>query len=120
MTIRTLGLVIFAVLTTATLSGCPEAPFNPKQWMSMLGNSGEVERAVTELERLGEPVAIPALRKAWEKQGRPERSRQVIIELSKPLTEEEAKAQYKYNGKAQSASWDKSLPILKKAIEEVD
>ena len=49
-----------------------------------------------------------------------ERILQVIIDLSKPLTEEEAKAQYKYNGKARPASWNKSLPILIKAVEEVD
>lgn len=117
---RTLGLVVLAVLTAMTLTGCPDDPFNPHTWMKKLDDSQEVERAVTELERLGEPVAIPALGKAWEKQGRPERILQVIIELSKPLTEQEAKEQYKYNGKARPASWDKSLPILIKAIEEVD
>jgi len=115
-----LGLAILAGLVAVTLSGCPDDPFNPKTWMGKLNDSNEVERAVTELERLGEPVAIPALGKAWEKQGRPERILQVIIELSKPLTQEEAKAQYKFNGKARPASWDKSLPILIKAIEEVD
>lgn len=117
---RNLGLVFLAALAAATLTGCPDDPFNPKTWMAKLGDSNEVERAVTELERLGEPVAIPALGKAWEKQGRPERILQVIIELSKPLTEEEAKKQYKFNGKARPASWDKSLPILIKSIEEVD
>lgn len=127
MTLRTrirassrLGLALLAALVAVTLTGCPDDPFDPKTWMGKLNDSNEVERAVTELERLGEPVAIPALGKAWEKQGRPERILQVIIELSKPLTEQEAKEQYKYNGKARPASWDKSLPILVKAIEEVD
>lgn len=103
-----------------SLAGCPDDPFDPKTWTKKLDDSEESERAVTELERLGEPVAIPALGKAWEKKGRPDRILQVIIELSKPLTEDEAKKQYKYNGKARPASWDKSLPILVKAIEEVD
>ncbi|MBK9032632.1 MAG: HEAT repeat domain-containing protein [Myxococcales bacterium] len=114
------AVLMLAVLVTATLTGCPDDPFNPKTWTKKLGDPKEVERAVTELERLGEPSAIPALGKAWEKQGRPERILQVIIDLSKPLTEAEAKAQYKYNSKARPASWDKSLPILVKAIDDVD
>jgi HEAT repeats/PBS lyase HEAT-like repeat len=118
--IRTLAILLLAGLVTLTMAGCPDDPFDPKTWTKKLGNPSETERAVTELERLGEPVAIPALGKAWEKLGRPERILAVIIELSKPLTEKQAKDQYKYNGKARPASWDKSLPILIKAIEEVD
>ena len=71
---RTLGLVVLAVLTAMTLTGCPDDPFNPHTWMKKLDDSSEVERAVTELERLGEPVAIPALGKAGEKQGRPDQA----------------------------------------------
>lgn len=118
--LRNLALVLLCGLVTLTMAGCPEDNFDPKTWTKKLGNPKEVERAVTELERLGESVAIPALGRAWEKQGRPERILQVIIDLSKPLTEEQAKELYKNNGKARPAAWDKSLPILVKAIEDVD
>jgi HEAT repeat protein len=118
--IHKLAVLLACGLSTATLTGCPDDPFDPKTWTKKLGSPKEVERAVTELERLGESSAIPALGKAWEKQGRPERILQVIIDLSKPLTEQQAKDQYKNNGKARPAAWDRSLPILVKAIDEVD
>jgi hypothetical protein len=118
--IHKLAVLLACGLSTATLTGCPDDPFDPKTWTKKLSSPKEVERAVTELERLGESSAIPALGKAWEKQGRPERILQVIIDLSKPLTEQQAKDQYKNNGKARPAAWDRSLPILVKAIDEVD
>ncbi len=128
---RNLNLPRWAVLITAallalTLAGCPEDQASPKTWIKKLNDPKESENAVTALERLGDPVAIPALGKAWERQGRPERILQVIIDLSKPLTADQTKdggeAQYTVyrGGKVRPASWDKSLPILIKAVEEVD
>ncbi len=118
------GLSCFALVATLALPGCPEDQFDSKTWTKKLDDANEVERAVTELERLGDPTAIPALGKTWEKQGRPERILRVIIDLSKPLTKKQATDEYKnYKGgayQAREASWDKSLPILKKAIDEVD
>ncbi len=115
-----LSVFLVGAAATVTLSGCQEDAFVYTTWTDKLGDSNEVERAVTELERLGDNRAIPALGKAWERQGRPEAILQVIIDLAKPLTEEQAKANYKNNDKARAAAWDKALPILTKAIEEVD
>jgi len=119
---RRIAVLVLAATAAVALTGCPEDPFDPDTWIKKLDNSNaaDVERAVTELERLGENKAIPALGKAWEKQGRPERILRVIIDLSRPLTEAEAKAEYKNNYKARPPAWDKSLPILTKAVEEVD
>lgn len=120
LTWRNLSVLFLSGLVTVLLTGCPDDPFDPKTWINKLDDSNEVERAVTELERLGDQRAITPLGKAWEKQGRPVAILQVIIDLSKPLTEQEAKDNYKNNNKARPAAWDKALPILKKAIEEVD
>jgi len=117
---RNLSVLFLTGLVTMLLTGCPEDAFDPNTWIKKLDDSNEVERAVVELERLGDNRAIPALGKAWEKQGRPVQILQVIIDLSKPLTEQQAKDNYKNNNKARGAAWDKALPILKKAIEEVD
>lgn len=129
---RTLGAALFAALLTMSMASCAKDEFDVKTWTSKLGDPQTLERAVTMIERLGDPAAIPALGKAWEKQGRPERMLRVIINLSEPLTSEQTSngAEYQYTvfgcttagckGKERPASWDKSLPILKKAIEEVD
>jgi HEAT repeats len=117
---RRLGAFVFSGLLALSAAGCPKDEFDPNTWIPKLSDPQQNERAVTALERLGDPMAIPALGKAWDKAGRPERILRVIIELSGPLTEQQAKDLYKYNGKARPASWDKSLPILKSAIEEVD
>lgn len=120
------GVLVLMALATLSLTGCPDDAFSAKTWTKKLGDPKEAERAVTELERLGDPSAIPALGRAWEKQGRPERILQVIIDLSKPLSADQTKdggaAQYTIyrGGKVRPANWDKSLPILTKAIEEVD
>ena len=78
--IRHLAVLLLAGLVLATMTGCPEDEFDPKTWTKKLDNPKESERAVTQLERLGDARAIPALGKAWEKQGRPERILQVIID----------------------------------------
>jgi HEAT repeat protein len=117
---RNLSVLFLTGLVAMFLTGCPDDPFDPNTWIKKLDDSNEVERAVVELERLGDQRAIVPLGKAWEKQGRPVSILQVIIDLSKPLTEKQAKDNYKNNGKARPAAWDKALPILKKAIEEVD
>ncbi len=120
LTWRRLSVLFLCGLTAIFLTGCPDDPFDPNTWIKKLDDSNEVERAVVELERLGDQRAIVPLGKAWEKQGRPVAILQVIIDLSKPLTEKQAKDNYKNNGKARPAAWEKSLPILTKAIEDVD
>jgi hypothetical protein len=104
------------------VAGCPEDRFNYKTWTKKLSDSKESDRAVSELEHLGNPDAIEALGQAWEDQGKPARMLQVIISLAPPLTPAEAlktnMTDYVKTGRP--ASWDKALPFLVKALTEVD
>ncbi len=104
------------------LAGCPDNPYKASTWTKKLGDPREVERAVTELEQLGDPSAIPALGAAWVDQGKPVRLLQVIISLARALTPEEAKAKFvtDYEKSGREASWDKAVPFLTKALTEVD
>jgi hypothetical protein len=104
------------------LAGCPEDKFDYETWTDKLDDSKESERAVTELDQLGNPKAIAALGQAWQDQGKPGRILQVIISLARPLTPEEAKETFKtdYEKAGRPASWDKALPFLIKALAEVD
>ncbi|KAB2906863.1 MAG: hypothetical protein F9K40_05860 [Kofleriaceae bacterium] len=117
---RKLSVLVVPLATALFLAGCGGDEFYYGTWTKKLDDANEVERAVTALERLGDNRAIPALGKAWERQGRPDTILRVIIDLAKPLTEEEAKQNFKNNDKARPAAWDKALPILTKAIDEVD
>ncbi len=112
--------VLIVPIAALLLAGCEGDKFYYGTHTKKLEDPNEVERAVTELERLGDNRAIPALGKAWERQGRPDTILKVIIDLARPLTEEEAKANFKNNDKARPAAWEMALPILTKAIEEVD
>src|SRR5690606_31245810 len=91
-------------------------------WTKQLDDPREAERAVTQLEQLGNPSAIPALGNAWAKQGKPVRLLQVIIGLARPLTPEEAKATFMtdYEKNGRPASWNLAEPFLIKALVEVD
>ena len=118
--ISTAGLaavVVFGGLVT--LTGCPDNPYSVDTWIDKLDDSHEVERAVTEIEHLGDPKAIPALGKAWEQQGCPQRMLQVMVDLSKPLTPEEAdKANFADLAKTgRPASWDKTVPFLAETLK---
>jgi hypothetical protein len=116
------ALVLLTGLIGFGLTGCPDNPYNAKTWTKKLGDPRESERAVTELEQLGDPSAIPALGEAWADQGKPVRLLQVIISLARPLTPEEAKAKFAtdYEKEGRKASWDAALPFLTKALTEVD
>jgi hypothetical protein len=119
--IRQLTLVMAAV-GLLSLAGCPDNQYDYKTWTKKLDDPGDSERAVTELEQLGNPAAIDALGKAWVSQGKPVRLLQVIISLARPLTPEEAKAKFvtDYEKSGRKASWEAALPYLKKALTEVD
>src|ERR1041384_3397004 len=106
----------------AALAGCPDDPYKAETWTKKLGDQRESERAVTELEQLGDPSAIEKLGSTWIDQGKPVRLLQVIISLARPLTPEEAKAKFvtDYEKAGRPASWDKALPFLKRALSEVD
>jgi hypothetical protein len=105
-----------------SLAGCPDNPYKAKTWTKKLNDPREAERAVTQLEQLGDPSAIEALGQAWVEQGKPVRLLQVIISLARPLTPEQAKATYMtdYEASGRPASWSAALPYLTKALTEVD
>jgi hypothetical protein len=111
---------LIAVLLVAGLlgtAGCPDNPYEADTWIEKLDDPRELESAITKLEQLGDPKAIPALATAWEKQGRPTRILQVIIDLARPLSQEQAD---KLFTKPRGASWPLALPVLKKAVDEFD
>jgi hypothetical protein len=93
-----------------------------ERWIRELDDPERSERAVQELEQLGDPAAIEPLGKAWVGQDRPVRILQVIISLARPLTPEQAKAKFviAYERSGRPASWSAALPYLRKAIAEVD
>ncbi len=150
---RNLLLAGFAALSAmALLPGCPDNPYSADTWIEQLDDPKEMERAVTELEHLCDPKAIPALGAAWEKNNQPTRILQVIIDLSRSLSktdtsvkcpaavepgaagfcalpdnvgktvpgEAEEKFCTDFTAKGRPASWDKSLPFLQKALEDLD
>src|SRR4051812_34066618 len=104
------------------LAGCPDDPYKADTWTKKLGDPRESERAVQELEQLGNPSAIEKLGTTWVDQGKPVRLLQVIISLARPLTPEEAKKNFvtDYQETGRPASWDRALPFLKRALSEVD
>ena len=113
---------VLAGLAIASLAGCPDDPYNAETWITKLGDSHESERAVTELEQLGNPAAIEPLGTTWVSQGKPVRLLQVIIALARPLTPKQAEAGFftDYRVTGRPASWDKAGPFLRKALGEVD
>ena len=118
---RRLSLLV-GLAALAGLAGCPDDPYKADTWTKKLGDPRESERAVQELEQLGNPSAIEPLGTAWIDQGKPVRLLQVIISLARPLTPEEAKKNFvtDYEAQGRPASWDKALPFLKRALTEVD
>jgi hypothetical protein len=120
MTRRRSLLVGLAVI--AGLTGCPDDPYKADTWTKKLGDERESERAVQELEQLGNPSAIEPLGNAWVDKGKPVRLLQVIISLARPLTPAEAQKNFvtDYEKAGRPASWDKAMPFLKKAVSEVD
>ena len=85
-------LVALTAALLVSLTGCPDNPYKAETWTKQLDDPREAERAVTQLEQLGNPDAIPALGNAWASQGKPVRLLQVIISLARPLTPAQAKS----------------------------
>jgi hypothetical protein len=117
---RLVALSLAALLVS--LTGCPDNPYKAETWTKQLDDPREAERAVTQLEQLGNPSAIPALGNAWASQGKPVRLLQVIISLARPLTPAQAKATFMtdYEKSGRPASWNLAEPFLVKALVEVD
>ncbi len=117
---RLAPLVLAGLLVS--LTGCPDNPYKASTWTKKLNDPREAERAVTQLEQLGDPSAIEALGQAWQDQGKPVRLLQVIISLARPLTPDQATKEFvtDYAKTGRPANWDKALPYLSKALTEVD
>lgn len=98
------------------------SPYDHKHWVARLDEPAELDRAVTELEQLGDPAAIPALVKAWIANDRPARLLDVIIGLARPLTPAQAKAQFltAYERTGRKASWEAAQPALEQAVAAFD
>src|ERR1700760_100780 len=92
-TMTRLAFVALAIML-ASQTGCPDNPYKAKTWTKKLHDPREAERAVTQLEQLGDPSAIPDLGQAWVEQGKPVRLLQVIISLARPLTPKQAEDTY--------------------------
>ena len=97
-------------------------PYDYRTWTAKLDDPQQSERAVTEIEQLGNPGAIAALGDAWRAGGRPVRMLQVIVSLARPLTAADAKAQFltDYEATGRPASWQVAMPFLVDAVANVD
>lgn len=114
-------------------AGCSrENPYAASTWIAKLSDKSAQARAIVELDRLGDPKAIPELAKTWESSGRDPKILDVIIALAKPFTPEEVAEAVKTNRndprkfmlrdfpKGRPASWDKALPVFTKVLQDVD
>ena len=99
---------IIVMSFSLALMGCPEDPFDPETWIEKLDDPAELDKAITELQRLDDPVAIKPLSKVWQDRGRPQRVLRVIIEL----------AERKKDGG--ETRWEDALPVLRLAIDDFD
>lgn len=118
-----LALIVAGGATAlALLSGCPDNPYDADTWIDKLDSPKEFDRAVTELEHLCNPKAIGALGKAWEKNNRPTRTLQVMIDLARPLTPEEAATKFctDYEKQGRPGNWEAALPFLRTAVEDFE
>ena len=97
---------VTALVALFVLTACPQDPFDPRTWIKKLDDPREWTRAVQELERLGEPVAIEPLTEAWERHNRSSRVLRAIIDLADQPDEEGG------------PFWDDALPVLLLALEE--
>ncbi len=92
------------------------------RWVRQLDRDMDgAERAVDELELLGDPAAIEPLGAHWARSGQV-RPLQVMIELARPLTPAEAQDKHLviYARSGRPASWDRALPFLRKALVGMD
>lgn len=98
---------LLVALVAVALGGCPADPYDPNTWIEKLDNPAELDQAITELQRLKDPVAVKPLAEAWEKQNRPQKILRVVIELAERTD----------NG---GPHWEHALPVLRTAVDEFD
>jgi hypothetical protein len=90
-------------------------------WIEKLDDPRQRDRALQELEQLGDPAAIGPLGKVWLAD-RDLRALQVMISIARPLTADEAKARFvtDYEQAGRKASWDAAFPFLAAALRDID
>lgn len=116
--------VVMLAAALATSSACTSDPYDVKTWIKGLGSSDKAEQevALTKIEQLGNPAAIPAVGKRWQEAGKNSRELGILIDLAKPLTGPEAKTLHltDYVKEGRKASWDLALPFLREAATDID
>lgn len=120
-----LSLLAMSTLIVSSFSfgACSSDPFDPQTWIDKLDDAGELEEAITTLERLRCPEAIKPLGKVWEKHNRWSKVLRVIIKLADQP--EMVKGHPKFpNGDCPDAGegpyWEEAIPFLIAAVEEFD
>ncbi|MCE9572796.1 MAG: HEAT repeat domain-containing protein [Deltaproteobacteria bacterium] len=113
---------LLGAMLLSSVTGCQSNPYSADTWIDKLDDAADAERAVTELEHLGDPKAIPALGKAWENGGCTQRLFQVMIDLARPLTPAEAdKGNFvDLATTGRKASWDAVMPFLTETLRTSD
>lgn len=71
-----------ALTLALTQTGCPDDPHSAATWTEKLGSKTELERALTELQRIKDPESIDELAKAWEDNNKPARILRIIISIA--------------------------------------
>jgi streptomycin 6-kinase len=107
--------------TRSDTRASPVAPSLTAAWIEQLKDPRTRERALLELEQLGDPAAIEAIGAVFVEE-RSVRPLQVMISLARPLTPADAKAKLvtDYETTGRPASWARALPFLTRAIAEID
>lgn len=111
------------IVSGITIGACSSDPYDPQTWIDKLDDAGELEEAITALERLKCPEAIKPLGKVWEKHNKWSKVLRVIIKLADQP--EMVKGHPKFpNGDCPDAGpgpyWEEAVPFLISAVEEFD
>jgi HEAT repeat protein len=93
-----------------------EVAYDPNLWISGLEDTADVERALTELARLKDPIAIPALARTWRRYNRASRILRIIVELADQTAPPEGVKRKRGPG----PYWKDALPVLVEAVEHYD
>src|SRR5438045_892262 len=98
-----------------------DSPYKSATWIKKLDDPKERQRAIVELEQLGDPAAIEPLGKVWIEERDP-RVLQVVIALARPLTPADAKARFftEYETTGRPANWKRAAPFLLRAVNDLD
>ncbi len=104
-------------------SACSSDPYDPQTWIDKLDNAGDLEEAITALERLNCPEAIKPLGKIWEKHNKWSKVLRVIITLADQP--EMVKGHPKFPNadcpdSGEGPYWEDAVPFLISAVEDFD